>query len=192
MSTRLAVSVAAAACGLLALAPASGAPISIGATVPDFTLRDQLDRTFRLTGHGDSLIVLICGDREGSRWLTAWGRAARAADSVVAAADSARVGRPSRTPLIVRYIADLRGVPGLMHGYVRGKFKPAKNPVLLDWDGVMARIFGLSPRVANLFVIESRGTLAYVNSGEAEPDRLSAFGDSLRRLLEPPTPAAKP
>jgi hypothetical protein len=192
MSARPALSAIAMAGALAALASATQAPISIGAVVPDFTLRDQLDRTFRLAGRGDSLIVLICGDREGSRWLTAWGRAARAADSARATADSTRAAGRSRTPIIIRYIADLRGVPGVMHGYVRGKFKPAKNPVLLDWDGVMARIFGLTPRVANVFVIEPHGTLAYVTAGKAEPDQVATFREAMRRLLEPAGPAARP
>ena len=45
----------------------AAAPVAIGAVVPDFTLRDQFDRSFRLADHADSVVVLICGDRQGSR-----------------------------------------------------------------------------------------------------------------------------
>ena len=163
---------------------AYSAPMPAAAPVPEFTLRDQFDRPFGLRDHGDSVVVLICSDREGSQWTSAWSRAAYAA-----ADSSRRATGSSRVRVSIRFAADLRGVPGFLHGFVKGKFKPAgrpANPVLLDWDGVIARTLGLTPHVANVFVLDASLKPAYVAAGQGRPDELGAFRAALRRTLEAP------
>jgi len=164
-------------------------PVAVGAVVPDFALPDPNDRWFKLSEHADSVLVLIVTDREGSRYSSTWGRAARLAADSARAADSAGVG------VRIWPVADLRGVPGFLRGYVKGKFKPASQPVrevLLDWKGVMAQIFALEPNVANAFVLDPTLRLQYAAHAVGSPEELAQFRAAIRAVIDTASRARKP
>jgi len=159
---------------LWALAPALAATLAqLGSTAPDFALKDQYDHEVQLSTQRGKAVLLICGDRIGSDYMGVWARAVR--DSAVA---------PSVT---VFRIANLRAVPSLLHSYVKHKFqslnaegKPS-SPVLLDWDALVAKLYGFTDDVTNVYLIDQKGILRYTACGKGTPEEtaklLAAIGN---------------
>jgi hypothetical protein len=144
--------------------------VNVGEPVGPIVLADQYEHDWRLSDLRGSVVLLIDGDREGSTFNGAWGRAARTR---------------YKTALKIAFVAHLRSVPFFMHGFVRSKFmsKDAAHPngpILLDWKGAVAERFGFRDGVANVYVIDREGILRYVGAGQA----IDAETDPLFRVLD--------
>ncbi len=142
----------------------------VGAPAPDLVLRDQYDSTFALGTTRGTVVVLVCGDRRGNRYMAAYSRAVR-----------------ERFPGVrVVSVANLRGVPSLMRGMVRGRFRgeeadgSRKGSVLLDWTGAVARHLGWRSDLTNVYVIDASGVLRFraagAGTGEEVAGLLAAVG----------------
>ena len=130
--------------------------VSVGEPAGTLILTDQYEHTWQLSDLRGSVVVLIAGDRVGNKFDGVWERAVR--------------GRYQRQVKTVA-VANLAGVPGFMHGFVRGKFvsKDPAHPngsILLDWKGMIAKTFGFCDNLANVYVIDREGVLRYTGSGQ--------------------------
>jgi hypothetical protein len=153
-----------------ALVPAViAAAAQIGSVAPDFTLKDQWEHEVRLSAQKGKPVLLIYGDRLGSEYMSVWAAAVRES--------------PVASSLNIIRIANLRAVPGPFYGYVKRRFQSpneegkANSPVLLDFDGAVARIYGFTDDLASVYLIDKKGLLRYTACGKGTPDEA-------RRLLE--------
>jgi cytochrome oxidase Cu insertion factor (SCO1/SenC/PrrC family) len=147
----------------------SAAEAPIGSAAPDFTIKDQYDQEVQLSSQRGKAVLLIYGDNLGSDYMGAWARSVRES----AAASSVTVTR----------IANLRALPALLRSYVKRQFlktnaegKP-NSPVLLDWDGAVAKTYGFTEDLTNVYLIDEAGILRYRASGKGTPEET-------RKLLE--------
>ena len=146
----------------------------VGSIAPDFTIKDQYDHEVQLSSLRGKPVLLIYGDRLGSDYMSAWAAAVR--KSAVAPAVN-----------VVR-VANLRAVPGLMHSFVRRQFaksdpggKP-NTPVLLDWDAELAKIYGFTEDLTNVYLIDEKGILRYTAFGKGTPEETGKLIDTIGNL----------
>lgn len=135
----------------------------------EFELKDQHDKPFSYRFPKTRLTILIFGDRQGSEQIEGWVR-----------------------PLYQRYqerveqhgIAVLSTVPNLMRGVVRGLFKrKAAYPILLDWDGEVARAYAYQSKKANLVLIDRQGFIVYRTVGPVTESALKNLFVQVDRLM---------
>lgn len=166
----VAIAVPAAAISLAAQAP-------VGASAPDFTLRDQYDSALTLGSLRGRVVLVVAGDRHGNQYIGAYTQAVRE-----------RFGR-DRVRLVP--IANLRGVPFFMKGYVRGRFRGTnpdstpKSSVLLDWGGVLARLYGFREALTNVYLIDRAGVLRYTAAGRGTNPETRALTEALEAVVTP-------
>jgi hypothetical protein len=152
----------------VARAQASAGARPLGRAVQDFTLKDQYDSTFTLSAHRATVVILVGGDREGSRLMGSYGRALHR-----------RFG--AERAVVIGDFAQLRGVPFFVKGSVRRRFQGTqtdgspKTPVLLDWDGAIARRIGFEEHLANVYVIDRDGVLRFRAAGRGEDAEVAAL-----------------
>jgi hypothetical protein len=59
-------------------------------------------------------------------------------------------------------VADLRGVPFFVKGFVKKKFPSDKHEwVLMDWKGVFARAYGFEPEKCNMLLFDRTDKLLF-------------------------------
>jgi hypothetical protein len=152
------------------------------ATTVAFRLRDQFGREHDAGDYRGRALVLVAAARGGRSVGTAWVEALRGLqDSVTPAGD---------VPVIA--VADLRGVPWILRRFTRTQFPhDRRQPVLLDWDGSVARRLDLDRERCTVLVVgpdgqvETRVTPAVVDTLAARAilreaaDRWVGAGDSV-------------
>jgi peroxiredoxin len=151
-------------------------PARPGMLAPDFQLNDQYDKPVRLADYRGKPALLIYGDRLGSRYMAIWAKA------VLDAFPS------EQQRLALLRIANLKVVPPFFYGFAKRKFQaPDENgnprvPVLLDWDGLVAKQFGAVEDVGNVYLIDSTGVLLYSAAGKATSGETRALIEAIRTL----------
>lgn len=169
---------AAAAAFALALALAPGlaprtsaaAPVPPPARLASFALADQFGQTNHVEFPRDRPLLLLVGDRRGSEEVDAW--IAPLKQRWGAIADLAG-------------IADVSAAPRFLRGRIQeGIRKQRPRPLLLDFDGKVTTPLRLSPRTANLLVVDRDGRVLARLTGAPDDAKL----DAVRAALEtPPT-----
>lgn len=154
---------------LLALEPAGGIP-RINSRVPELVLQDQYGKQVRLSDFPGRVVLLVCGDRTGSEFTGMW------AGPVIE-----KFGSADGAPVRLLHAANLEAVPSFLQGVVRKRFSQPnpdgspKKPVLLDWDGRIARLLGFEEGLANVYLIDRAGTLAFIGAGKGTAAEVSAL-----------------
>jgi len=135
-------------------------------TMMSFELEDQFGNVYTDGDYRGQVVVVTCGDRKGSEYTVAWGRA------MIRAMD------PNVRLTGVRYIqvADLRGVPFFAKKAVRKKFPRDETQwALLDWKGQWAKTYGFESKAANILVFDDSGALL-IHAHGREPDEEQVQG----------------
>jgi hypothetical protein len=165
----------AAGLGLAAAARGASGPATNGEPVlAPFELRDQYDRPHRIAFPATNITVLTVADQKGSEQIDGW-----------IAPLKERYGEQ----IAIAGIADLSRVPGLLRSRVRSAFqKRRQHPVMLDWEGPVARGFHCQKDAANLFVIDRDGRVTSHFTGAAKEASLAALfaAVELARAKTPP------
>lgn len=121
-------------------------------TLISFKLEDQFGRTYTEKDFENKIVIAICSDKDGSKYNSAWGRAIH--DSLK---DDIGFGQVKFLP-----VADVRGVPFFMKGFVKGKFpKEEERWVLLDWKGRFAKAYDMKEEMSNIILFNNDGMLIY-------------------------------
>lgn len=175
-------------CSLLVLifAVMCAAQAKLGAAAPAFSLSDQYDKTLQLSDLRGSLVVLIDADRNGNEFNGAWVRPL-----------VTRYNTPQVRKIRIVQIAHLSSAPGFMHNYIKGKFiskDPARpnGPVLLDWQGFVAKAYGFRDDVSNIYVVDAEGILRFVSYGKGTSAELEPLTQLLDKIIASSVPASKP
>jgi hypothetical protein len=114
-------------------------------------------------------------DREGSKYNSVWGKAIH--DSLNQKNFTSQVD--------FLPIADLRGVPFFLKGFVKGKFpKNSARWILLDWKGQFAETYHFKQERSNILIFDQDGKLVYQTAvSELDRAELKKFLDHLYHLL---------
>jgi hypothetical protein len=148
------------------------------AAAGDLVLQTQYDSAVAFAGLRGDVVALVYADREGSGHTSPYVRAAR--DRWEAGGDGPRLLQA----------ADLRGVPGVLKGYARGRFRQPtssgarRTAVLLDWRGDIAARFGAQPKLANVYVLDADGRLVWSASGTGSAEEVASFMTAVGEVLE--------
>ncbi|MEJ2048838.1 MAG: hypothetical protein P8Y60_03170 [Calditrichota bacterium] len=140
-----------------------------------FKMKDQFGNSHSNTAFQKKIVILIGSDREGGNYNGSWGKAIH--DSL---AEKNRAGQVEFLP-----VADLRGVPFFLKGFVKGKFpkKPGRW-ILLDWKGQFAETYHFKPDLSNILIFDQDGKLVYQTAvSELDQSELKNILDHLYFLL---------
>lgn len=117
-------------------------------TLIEFQLKDQFDRAYSHQSWQDQMLIVIGSNREGSQYNGRWGEAIH----------KALVDSPGFSYVQFIGVADLRGVPFFMKGFVKGKFPDDRSKwLLMDWKGVFARSYEFKDNVSNIVIFAPGG-----------------------------------
>ena len=118
----------------------------------DFEIEDQFDHPRTAAEFAGHPVVLFGSDRKGSRYSGAWVEAVRAALAISGDTEAVRLAE----------VADLRGVPFFVKGWVKKKFpRELADWVLLDWRGKLARAYQFRRDSCSILVFDRDGRLTY-------------------------------
>lgn len=151
---------------------AAAQSLAVGSQSPDFTLKDQFDKDWKLsdyTGHG-RLVLVLCWDRVGNDYMANWFNGVR----------SKYPSGPNRTPnpvVTLVYVANLKGVPGFMQDGIKKKYQKTSDgqtngSILMDWNGTVPKIFGSHEDVTNVYLLDEKGVLRSSAYGKGTPEEL--------------------
>ncbi len=136
----------------------------------DFTLTDQFGNETAIKFPSDKPVVLVFGDREGSKQVENWVRPVYAEFT---------------DRIYIFGIAELSAVPRLARPAVRRIIRSkSKNPIMLDWTGSVARSYGCENGKANVFVVDRDGKVAAVRRGAADAGGLKDLYDRINGSLK--------
>ena len=142
-----------------------------------FEIKDQFDRVHTDADLRDNVVFVLGSDKEGSQYNSRW---VNAIEELIAQSGS-------RDKIVLVEIADLRGVPFFVRGFVKKKFpRDEEYRVLLDWKGRFATHYGFQPGTCSILLFGRRGNLVHqVSVEDADAERLSGLRNALDALAVP-------
>ncbi len=148
---------------------------SLESSLISFEVKDQFDRVYTDGQFRGSILVSIGSDKDGSKYNEIWTQAIY---------DSLK-GEENFDRIRFLGVADVRGVPFFLKGYVRGKFPKEKEKwVLLDWKGVFAKAYEFEPEMSNVAIFSPGGALVHRTSGQTiDKHKLATVLAKLRSLM---------
>ena len=169
------------------VAPPMRAAAAAVDSVLAFRLSDQFGRVHEAAGYRGRPFIVVGAGRGGRADGTAWVQALRglqcpgealAAVPIVAVADRRHAGQTVHP----------RGVPRLLRRVVRSQFPDdRRQPVLLDWDGALARRLAFDPASCTIALVDGGGrTIARTQVAAVDT---AAARELLRRAAAPPAAA---
>ena len=155
-----------------------GWAVGPGEPAPKLTLPDVRSRLQTVPADHGKPTILVFADREGSRQLAGWVQALylRFSDRID-----------------IRGVADLRQVPAFLRPAVRRLFRgPARDHVLLDWNGEASRTYAYAGGEARIVVIDAQGIVRWTGGGEASEAALAQCIEAIGALPDPLRPRPQP
>ena len=162
----------------LALSLSIVPPLSAQQIAPDFTLKDQYDVPFSLSGERGRLVLLMSSDRKGSQYVGHFRQTARSWRAE-------RAERGDTAGLRVVAIANLDGVPRLFRGSVRGRFTAKEpdgrptSPILLECTVTVAKLYRARPDVTSVWLVAPDGALLWSGGGTGTAEEQAALHAAL-------------
>ena len=160
------VVITAAALFLAIIGTAMSGPqtLSPGSAAPDFTLKDQFDHETKLSDYKGQNVLIIAWDRTGNDYMANWMKAVR----------KQYPGGPNRVVTIV-FLASYKGAPGFLQDNIKHKFQTTSDgrkngPILLDWSGDFAKVYGFKDDLTNVYLIDANGKFRYWGYGKGQSD----------------------
>lgn len=153
--------------------PAAAAPPPPTNAPGAIELHDQYNIPQKLSFPTTNVTVLTIADKKGSEQIGDW----------VAELKNRFAGR-----ITLSGIAEVGGVPGLMQGIVRKKFRKLHSyPVMMDWSGKICAQLRSQKDVANVLVLGRDGVVLGRFSGAADRTNVAAVCVLLDKILSTPS-----
>lgn len=138
---------------------------------PGFELQDQFDNVVKFGFPRSTPTVLTVADRAGSKQVDGW---------------VAALTKHFPRGLAVEGLADLSAAPGWLRGSIRKQFRAdLPHPVMLDWEGHVARSFQYEPGSVNVYLIDRSGRIVYWTYGIVETKALDELIVKTHAILNP-------
>ena len=135
-------------------------------TLIHFEIEDQFKQKHTEKQFYGQVTVFICSDRGGSKFNELWAKAIEDTLIELSAVDQ----------VSITGVANLRGVPFFLKGFIRGKFPKEKEArALMDWKGQFAKAYQLTKNECNVLIFDPQGILKHHAHGK-EPDEKSLNG----------------
>jgi hypothetical protein len=135
-------------------------------TLIEFNMEDQYKIKYSHNQFLGKVLIVVGSDREGSQFNEAWSRAILDSLTSFQLEDS----------ITFMAVADLKGVPRLLRGFVRRKFpKNGYHPILLDWEGEFAKAYKHQNGCTNILLFNRDGRMIYKFYGR-EPEQPAILG----------------
>ena len=168
---------------LITLALSSLSAQSKDSRLIEFELKDQFDREYSHLSWAGEILVVIGSDRGGSKFNENWGRSI-----YLELAKSSTMEQ-----IAFAGVADLRGVPFFLKGFVKGKFPKAEERwVLMDWDGEFAKAYQFEKDHSNILIFNQDKKLVYQTAArEVSEEKLQEIVTEVRELLTNGTTLAR-
>jgi hypothetical protein len=132
-------------------------------------LHDQFETLRILIFPTTNLTLLTIADKVGSTQLAAW---------VMPIQERFPKG------LAIEGIADVSAVPRPLRTMVRRRFQQAQShSVMLDWSGDTARQFAISPKQANVLLVDCRGNIVKRITGKATNEAIKDLCATIEQNL---------
>lgn len=145
-----------------------GQSIMLNSKAPDFSLKDQHDKAFNLRQLEGEVVILIASDKDGRAQNDLWGR---------------KIRERYNNKILILGIADLRMVPFFLKGRIKEDFKKDAISILLDWNGDVFDTYGLTKKVSNIILIDKKGYVRYIYSGDTTIDAVEHLFKEIDKLL---------
>jgi hypothetical protein len=141
----------------------------------EFAMLDQFEREYTPESFSKEILIVVHGDKDGSAYTGKSGSALGEALGETVDEDSFEF-----VP-----VADLRGVPSFVRGWVKKQFSTNKEEwVLLDWDSAFTNAYGLEKGKCNLIVFDRDRKLAVHRPvTETDPVVVDELVKHIRALL---------
>jgi peroxiredoxin len=152
---------------LLSAITAEGDQSLIGSKAPEFILLDQHSKSYNVRQDEGKIIILLVSDKKGSEQNKAWVE---------------RIEKKYKDKVPIVGIADIRGVPRAFDFLVKREFKDKPVSILLDWNGNVFTSYGLVQKVANIVLIDRKGFVRHIHSGEATADACESLFKEIDKL----------
>lgn len=137
------------------------------AKAESFSLKDQFGNLHRIKFPREKVLILAFADRDGSGQLEGWIRSLY-----------------ERYKIDIYGVAELSSVPTIIRGVVRSFIRQrTKNPVMLDWEGDVSRLYGYEKGKANIYVISKEGLIVMRRNGAASQEALEEAFKKIDELL---------
>ena len=154
---------------LIVLAAQSALPT--GSKAPAWSLKDANDTAYDSSHFTGKTVLLIGGDKNSQDTNSAWASRAKSACG---------------SELTGLGLADVSAVPKLLRGYYRSHLRADATrmgvPLLLDWDGSVAKSFHFKADVSNVFLIGPDNSIDYTASGPPTDEEIKQLCAAAGRL----------
>jgi len=146
------------------------------AALISFKIEDQFGTVHTNEDYLASIVIVIGSDKNGSKYNGIWAKAIR--DSLKHENNFAQIK-------FLR-VADLRGVPFFIKGFVKGKFPKEKERwVLLDWKGQFAKAHEFESEACNIVIVDRNGTVVHKAHGQdLDYEKLAMICEKLKELMK--------
>jgi len=142
---------------------------SMAQTASNFTLEDQFGNEISVKFPSNKPVVLVFGDRDGSKQVEGWVRP---------------IYTKFTDQVYIFGIAELSAVPWAVRPVVRRLIKSkSKNPVMLDWTGKVSKSYGYEEEKANVFIISKNGEIKAIKRGGATSSTLEDVYKEIKKHL---------
>lgn len=144
--------------------------VNIGAKVPTFSIEDQFEKKWTKADYSNKVALYMVCDRNGYDYADNW------TDKLVP---------KFRNRIHFVPVADVSPVPGLLKGYIRGKFKDNFSfPVLMDWEGTLVKAFEMKEGYPTLIITDKTGVIQYRAWGKGSENEVRRIQEKLEQLLD--------
>jgi len=146
------------------------------AALISFKIEDQFGTVHTNEDYLAGIVIVIGSDKNGSKYNGMWAKAIR---------DSLRQENDFSQIKFLR-IADLRGVPFFLKGFVKGKFpKERERWVLMDWKGKFAKAYEFESGACNIVIVDRNGAVVHKTSGhDLDHEKLAMICEKLKALMK--------
>jgi hypothetical protein len=146
---------------LAVLSPRAGETIRVA----KIELEDQHEKLHAISFPATAPVFLAVADRAASESMKVW---------------TSRCKQEFGTNVVYIGVADVRKVPGLLRGFIRGKFQKAyPHPVLMDWSGKVAERLRAQEAVPNVFILSKTGEVLAAERGDFTAEKMSRLKAAL-------------
>jgi len=117
----------------------------VGARAPDFDLKDQFGKQWKLDDLAGQVTVVVVADTDSGRTMGPWVDALKAR---------------YRNKVQILGLLDLHSVPGIGRGIARSRIRrETKDPMMLDFGGKIAHAYGVSSKVPAVIVVDKNSVV---------------------------------
>lgn len=149
--------------------PALLGMISVGSAIPAFTIEDQFQKKWSKADYAGKITLYIVCDKKGYDHADNW------TDKLVP---------KYRNSIQFVPVADVSPVPGLLKGYIRGKFKDEfAFSVLMDWEGVLVKAFDMEEGYPTLVLADKSGIVKYRVWGTGSETQIKRLQENIDALI---------